>query len=119
MLKMALSDKGGTCMSDESRDVRVVGLGDYDGDGDELTRMLRAVERIADAVGSIHELAVRVTPNTPAAAAMARLQLTPHDVAYMREIYERAATHRTAFVTVPIEWLTALLRVVDDPAWVP
>lgn len=86
---------------------------------DELTRMLRAVERIADGVGSIRELAIKLAPNTPPAAAMVRLRLTPHDVEYMRELHGHAATHRTAFVTVPSEWLTALLRVVDDPVWMP
>jgi hypothetical protein len=84
-----------------------------------LERLLDDVHRIADGIGGIRELVVAITPNTPPAAAMARLHVTPSDVTVMRDMVTHSTATGASHATVPIAWVRSLLKVLDDPRWVP
>lgn len=115
MLKMSLSERrDGRPMGDPFDDLRqlAAGLGYPAAD---IPRMVRSVERIADGVGGISQLALRPVPPTPRAAALARMGLTSQDLADMLDMEARAAYHYMSFVCVPIRWLRALTKAIEDP----
>jgi hypothetical protein len=80
---------------------------------DELTRMLRAVERIADAVGSIHELAVKLTPGALPAAGWQLDDDEQTAVVYARHWIAIARHDGRASEQIPVAVLVRLLGAID------
>jgi hypothetical protein len=80
---------------------------------DALTRMLRAVERIADTVSSIGELAIKLTPGTLPAAGWQLDEDEQIAVAYVRHSIAIARHDGRASEQIPVAVLVLLLGAID------
>jgi hypothetical protein len=80
---------------------------------DKLTRILRAVERIADGVGSIHELAVKLTPGALPAAGWQLDEDEQTAVAYARHSIALARYDGREAERIPVAVLVRLLGAID------
>jgi hypothetical protein len=69
---------------------------------DELTRMLRAVERIAEGVDGITELAVRLAPNTSSPAPAALRSHEQVALVRLRADIRRAQVELAGYVLLPL-----------------